>query len=92
MIIDVRCRPPLEEFREYFDIPRITWHGRRTGAKDVSRAFCEGSMALYLEEMQKNVRYAKAVGDAPTGSLLRRAPPRTLLKGVEPYPAGLVIR
>jgi hypothetical protein len=47
---------------------------------------------LYLEEMQKNVRYAKAVGDAPTGSLLRRAPPRTLLKGVEPYPAGLVIR
>ena len=27
---------------------------------------------LYLEEMQKNVRYAKAVGDAPTGSLLRR--------------------
>ncbi|MCC6534204.1 MAG: amidohydrolase [Burkholderiales bacterium] len=51
MIIDVRCRPPLPEFREYFDIPRITWHGRRTGAKEVSRAFCEGSMALYLEEM-----------------------------------------
>jgi hypothetical protein len=47
---------------------------------------------LYLEEMQKNVRYAKAVGDAPTSSLLRRAPPRTLQKGVEPYPADLVIR
>jgi hypothetical protein len=47
---------------------------------------------LYLEEMQKNVRYAKAVGDAPTGALLRRAPPRTLPKGVEPYPAGLVVR
>jgi predicted TIM-barrel fold metal-dependent hydrolase len=51
MIIDVRCRPPLQEFRDYFDIPRITWHGRRTGAKEVSRAFCEGSMELFLEEM-----------------------------------------
>ena len=51
MIIDVRCRPPLDEFREYFDIPRITWHGRRTGAKEVSRAFVEGSMELFFEEM-----------------------------------------
>lgn len=51
MIIDVRCRPPLPEFREYFDIPRITWHGRRTGAREVSRAFCEGSMDLFLDEM-----------------------------------------
>jgi hypothetical protein len=47
---------------------------------------------LYLEEMQKNVRYAKAVGEAPTSELLRRVPPRTLKKGVEPYPRGLVIR
>lgn len=53
MIIDVRCRPPLEEFRQYFDIPRITWHGRRTGAREVSRAFREGSMALYFEEMEE---------------------------------------
>jgi len=53
MIIDVRCRPPLAEFREYFDIPRITWHGRRTGAREVSRAFCEGSMELYFEEMDQ---------------------------------------
>lgn len=53
MIIDVRGRPPLEEFREYFDIPRITWHGRRTGAKYVSRAFSEGSMELYLNEMEE---------------------------------------
>ena len=47
---------------------------------------------LYLEEMQKNVRYAQAVGSAPTAATLRREPPRTLLKGVEPYPSGLVIR
>jgi hypothetical protein len=47
---------------------------------------------LYLEEMQKNVRYAQAVGSAPTAATLRREPPRTLLKGVEPYPSDLVIR
>jgi hypothetical protein len=47
---------------------------------------------LYLEEMHKNVRYAKAVGDAPSMEMLRRAPPRTLNKGVEPYPKDLVIR
>ncbi|HUK04968.1 MAG TPA: hypothetical protein VLV90_07800 [Burkholderiales bacterium] len=47
---------------------------------------------LYLEEMQKNVRYAKAVGEAPTSATLRRAPPRTLRAGVEPYPSELVIR
>ena len=47
---------------------------------------------LYLEEMQKNVRYAQAVGNAPGRQTLRRAPPKTLNKGVEPYPKGLVIR
>ena len=48
---------------------------------------------LYLEEMQKNVRYAKAVGDAPANpGLLRRTPPSTLNRGVEPFPKNLVIR
>jgi hypothetical protein len=47
---------------------------------------------LYLEEMQKNVRYAKAMGDAPSTETLRRLPPSTLRKGVEPYPSNLVIR
>jgi hypothetical protein len=47
---------------------------------------------LYLEEMQKNVRYAQAIADAPNTDMLRRAPPSTLLKGVEPYPRDLVIR
>ncbi|MEO8145261.1 MAG: hypothetical protein ABI654_13700, partial [Betaproteobacteria bacterium] len=47
---------------------------------------------LYLEEMQKNVRYAQAVADAPSRQTLRRAPPSTLNEGVEPYPKGLVIR
>ncbi|MCC6212905.1 MAG: hypothetical protein IT513_17855 [Burkholderiales bacterium] len=47
---------------------------------------------LYLEEMQKNVRYARAIGEAPDASMLRRLPPSTLKKGVEPYPKDLVIR
>ena len=47
---------------------------------------------LYLEEMQKNVRYAQAIADAPSTEMLRRAPPSTLKKGVEPYPKDLVIR
>ena len=47
---------------------------------------------LYLEEMQKNVRYAQAIADAPNTEMLRRAPPSTLNKGVEPYPRDLVIR
>ena len=47
---------------------------------------------LYLEEMQKNVRYAQAVAAAPTTDMLRRAPPRTLRSGVRPYPSDLVIR
>jgi len=47
---------------------------------------------LYLEEMQKNVRYARVVGDAPDTDLLRRTPPSTLNQGVEPYPKDLVIR
>ena len=47
---------------------------------------------LYLEEMQKNVRYAQAVADASGTGMLRRLPPSTLKKGVEPYPKDLVIR
>jgi hypothetical protein len=47
---------------------------------------------LYVEEMQKNVRYAQAVAQAPVTDMLRRVPPRTLRAGVEPYPKNLVIR
>jgi hypothetical protein len=47
---------------------------------------------LYLEEMQKNVRYAKAIGDLPSAGTLRRTPPSTLKKGVNPFPKELVIR
>ena len=47
---------------------------------------------LYLEEMQKNVRYAQAVGDVPESGMLRRSPPYTLNEGIEPYPKELVIR
>lgn len=52
-IVDMRCRPPLPEFRQYFDIDRIAEQGARTGAGPVSRAFVEGSMELFLEEMKE---------------------------------------
>jgi hypothetical protein len=52
-IVDMRCRPPLPEFRQYFDISRIAEQGGRTGAGPVSRAFVEGSMELFLEEMKQ---------------------------------------
>lgn len=51
-----------------------------------------GGQNLYVEEMQKNVRYAQAVGDAAHTDMLRRLPPSTLKKGVQPYPKELVIR
>ena len=47
---------------------------------------------LYVEEMQKNVRYAQTVAHAPDTDMLRRAPPSTLNEGVEPYPRDLVLR
>jgi hypothetical protein len=50
-----------------------------------------GGQNLYLEEMQKNVRYAQLVGqEAGAGSQLRRQPPSTLLPNVEAYPKDLV--
>jgi predicted TIM-barrel fold metal-dependent hydrolase len=51
-IIDMRCRPPLVEFRQYFDIARIAEQGGRTGAGPVSPAFVQGSMEMFLEEME----------------------------------------
>ncbi|MGH8704912.1 MAG: hypothetical protein ACREUO_05775 [Burkholderiales bacterium] len=47
---------------------------------------------LYLEEVQKNVRYAQTVVDVPVPDKLRRTPPSTLADGVQPYPEDLVIR
>lgn len=47
---------------------------------------------LYLEEMQKNVRYARTVSHAPDTAMLRRLPPSTLNEGVEPYPKDMVLR
>jgi len=50
-----------------------------------------GGQNLYLEEMQKNVRYAQRVAqEAGSGSPLRRQPPSTLLPNVEAYPRDLV--
>jgi hypothetical protein len=48
-----------------------------------------GGANLYLQEMQKNVRYAQVVAQAPGNGGLRRQPPSTLLPGVEPYPRDL---
>jgi len=49
-----------------------------------------GGANPYLEEMQKNVRYARTVAPGSSAELLRRQPPRTLSPEVEPYPKGLI--
>jgi len=51
-----------------------------------------GGQNLYIEEMNKNVKYAEAVTNDQERDLLRRIPPSTLLPGVRPYPEDLVIR
>ncbi len=45
----------------------------------------------YIDEMQKNVRYAAAYDAAGDERMLRRAPPTTLRPDVKPYPEDLVI-
>ena len=49
-----------------------------------------GGANPYLDEMQKNVRYAEALAAAPTGELLRRQPPNTLQADTGPYPKLLI--
>jgi hypothetical protein len=49
-----------------------------------------GGANLYLEEMQKNVRYAQAVARGSSAALLRRQPPSTLSPEVMPYPKDLM--
>ena len=51
-----------------------------------------GGQNLYLEEMHKNVDYAKQVATQSGTEMLRRTPPYTLLPSVRPYPPGLKIR
>lgn len=46
-----------------------------------------GGQNLYLEEMRKNVDYAKMVANESGARMLRRCPPYTLLPHVRPYPA-----
>lgn len=50
-----------------------------------------GGQNLYLEEMQKNVRFARVVAQAADSEMLRRTPPDTLRADVEPFPKDLVI-
>jgi len=49
-----------------------------------------GGSNPYLDEMRKNVRYAKVVASSPSAQLLRRQPPSTLSSEVEPYPRDLI--
>jgi hypothetical protein len=51
-----------------------------------------GGQNLYLEEMRKNVEYAKMVAAQPDTDMLRREPPYTLLPDVRPYPPGFKLR
>jgi len=48
-----------------------------------------GGQNLYLEELQRNVRYAEHVSKEPHANL-KRQPPSTLEPEVEPYPKDLV--
>ena len=51
-----------------------------------------GGSNPYLDEMQKNVRYAQRVAQAPDSDseALRRQPPSTLAPHVVPYPKDLI--
>jgi hypothetical protein len=51
-----------------------------------------GGRNPYLEEMQKNVRYAQALAASSSASMLRRQPPTTLSPETEPYPKDLISR
>ena len=59
-------------------------------AYDYATAHFDGQN-LYIDEMQKNVRYAAAYDARRDASMLRRAPPSTLRPDVRPYPEDLVI-
>lgn len=47
---------------------------------------------LYLEEMDKNVRYAQVLANGDVRDPLRRAMPTTLPPHVRAYPEDLLIR
>lgn len=51
-----------------------------------------GGQNIYIEEMNKNVKYAEAAANASELDPLRRNPPSTLLPSVRAYPEDLVIR
>jgi len=51
-----------------------------------------GGQNLYLEEMNKNMRYARVAEAAHEVDPLRRNPPSTLPPGVRGYPEDMVIR
>jgi len=59
-------------------------------AYDYAEAHFEGEN-FYIDEMQKNVRYAAAYDATGDDKMLRRAPPTTLRPDVKPYPEDLVI-
>jgi len=48
-----------------------------------------GGQNLYLEALQRNVRYAEQVSKEPATDL-KRQPPSTLAADVEPYPKDLI--
>jgi uncharacterized protein len=59
-IVDVRCRPPLPEFRAYFEPSRLKQQSARSGAPYVSEAFLTGSVDTFFAEM-KSAGIARAV-------------------------------
>ena len=51
-----------------------------------------GGQNLYLEKVQRNVRYVQCATNVPIDDVLRRTPPHTLRPDARPYPEHLVTR
>lgn len=68
MIVDFRGRPPTKEYLGFFLQERTKYINYRLGAKEVSKAFIEGSLDLFFQEMEE-------AGITKTLALGRNCPP-----------------
>ena len=80
-----------------FKTPGFYENATRRLDHDLNRAYALaeshfGGQNLYLDEMLKNVTFARVVAERRSTGMLRRNPPYTLLPTVQPYPSELVIR
>lgn len=63
MIIDFRGRPPTPEYLAIFDVSQLEKFSEKVGAKGVSKAFLDGSMDGFFDEMEEaEIDYTVALG------------------------------